>query len=76
MDYFVKLRIPKHTPPIDDGDYAFPTSHYSGESDDDEAFQHNLDEGRWRIGFTPKEWNKANKVWIFKGIYNYEKESQ
>jgi hypothetical protein len=75
MDYFVKLRIPKHTPPIDDGDYEFPTSHYSGESDDDEAFQTNLMNGTWAIGFNRSDWEKANKVWIFKGIYCYEKES-
>lgn len=73
MDYFVKIRIPKHNPPIDDGDYEFPTAHMCGYNDDDEAFQKELDDYLWRIGFTSDQWTKANKIWIFKGIYNYEK---
>jgi hypothetical protein len=66
MDYFVKLRIPNHTPPLDDGDYTFPTCHYSGEPDDDELFQINLHESLWKVGFNKEEWQNADKVWIFK----------
>jgi hypothetical protein len=73
MDYFVKLQVPRHNPPIDDGDYDFPTSHYSGELSDTKAFQKNLEEGVWRVGFTPDEWCHATKIWIFGCLYCYEK---
>jgi hypothetical protein len=70
MDYFVKIRVPNHDPPIDDGDYEFSTCHYAAEPDDDEAFQTKLDESYWKIGFNQGDWEKADRVWIFKEIYD------